>query len=251
MGKFIKFILTAFVVISLLFTLGCKKASSERVISVATDATWPPMEMIDSNGNIVGFDIDLINAAAEAGGFKVEIRSVAWENIFVGLESGEYDAIITSVTITEERKKQYDFSIPYIIAGQVLIVRDEEDDCNSLQDLVGRSVGTQIGTTGVYEIEKIDGVKLKSYGELGFAIENLANGAIDCVVSDTPIAASYVFHNDKYKGKLKIVGAPFTEEYYGIVVKKGNIKVLNTINAGLKKILGTEIVSQLENKWLR
>ena len=251
MGKIMKFILTALVFIAMVFTFGCKKSSSETIISVATDATWPPMEMIDANKNIVGFDIDLMNAAAEAGGFKVEIRNAAWEGIFAGLESGEYDAVISSVTITEERKKQYDFSIPYINAGQVLIVRIEEENYNSLQDLGGKSAGAQIGTTGAYEIEKIEGITLKTYDELGFAIEDLANGRIDCVVSDTPIAANYVLQNDKYTGKLKIVGTPFTEEYYGVAVRKGNVKVLNMINAGLNKILGTEIVTQLEDKWLK
>ena len=81
-------------------------------IVVATDATWPPMEMVDENKEIVGFDIDLMKAAAEAGGFTVEFQNTAWDGIWAGLAAGEYDAIMSSVTITEERKKTMDFPFP-------------------------------------------------------------------------------------------------------------------------------------------
>ena len=88
----------------------------------------------------------------------------------------------------------------------------------------GKSVGAQIGTTGAMEIENTEGVILKTYDELGLAIEDLSNGRIDGVVADTPIAADFALQNEKYKDVLKIVGEPFTDEYYGVAVKKGNTK---------------------------
>jgi polar amino acid transport system substrate-binding protein len=134
-------------------------------LTVATDATWPPMEFINEDQEIVGFDIDLMNAIAEAAGFEVEFQNTAWDGIFAGLANRDYDAVISSVTITEERQRTMDFSIPYINAGQVLIVRqDAPAGWQSLEDLQGESVGAQIGTTGAIEVGNADGVELRTYG---------------------------------------------------------------------------------------
>ena len=226
-------------------------AAEEGVIKVATDATWPPMEYVNEAKQIVGFDIDLLTAAAEAGGFKVEFENTAWDGIFAGLANNSYDAVISSVTITEERKGTMDFSIPYINAGQVLIVRSDLSGVTDLAGLKGKSVGAQIGTTGAMEVTKVDGVTLRTYDELGLAIEDLVNARIEGVVADTPIAADFVLQNESYKGKLKIVGEPFTEEFYGVAVKKGNSEVLDKINAGLKKVLESKTIEELKDKWLR
>jgi polar amino acid transport system substrate-binding protein len=209
------------------------------------------MEFLNEDKEIVGFDIDLMNLAAKKGGFEVEFRNTAWDGIFAGLATNQYDAVMSSVTITEERKETMDFSISYINAGQVLIVRQDTENVTVLADLKGSEVGAQIGTTGYFEIEKVAGVTPKSYDELGLAIEDLAGGRIDGVVADTPIAADYALQNDNYKDKLKIVGEPFTDELYGVAVKKGNTEVLEKINKGLEKVLDTKDYEKLEDKWLR
>ena len=251
-----KILLISFVLLAAasLLLVGCKKKeepAEEMHIVIATDATWPPMEMVDENKEIVGFDIDLMKAAAKAGGFTVEFKNTAWDGIFAGLAAGEYDAVMSSVTITEERKETMDFSVPYINAGQVLIVPQETTGVTTLADLKGKAVGAQIGTTGSFEVEKVSGVELKTYDEIGLAFEDLVNGRIAGVVADTPVAADFALMNPNYKGKLKIVGKPFTEEYYGVAVKKGNTKVLDTINKGLKAVLDTDTYKQIEDKWLR
>ncbi len=226
-------------------------AAGTKKIVIATDATWPPMEMVDESKAIVGFDIDLMNAAAKAGGFEVEFRNTAWDGIFAGLEGGKYDAVMSSVTITDERKGTMDFSVPYINAGQILIVKSEVTGVEKLADLVGKTVGAQIGTTGAFEIDKVADVKKKEYDEIGLAFADLANGRLDAVVCDTPVAAQYALQNAEYKGKLKIVGQPFTDEFYGVAVKKGNKKVLDTINKGLQKVLDSGENKTIEAKWLR
>jgi polar amino acid transport system substrate-binding protein len=228
---------------------GCKNSS--KAIRVATDATWPPMEFLDDNKQIVGFDVDMMKAIAREAGFEVEIVNTAWDGIFAGLGNGTYDAVISSVTITDERKIAMDFSAPYINAGQVLVIPAGIDNVTTLADLKGKKAGAQIGTTGALEIEKAEGVELKSYDELGLAIEDLVNGNIQAVVADNPIAADYVLNNPNYKEKLKIVGKPFTEELYGIAVKKGNTKVLEKINQGLTKVIDSGERDQLIDKWLR
>ncbi|MCG8477750.1 MAG: basic amino acid ABC transporter substrate-binding protein [Spirochaetales bacterium] len=221
-------------------------------ITVATDATWPPMQFVNTEQEIVGFDIDLMNAVAEAAGFQVVFQNTAWDGIFAGLANGDYDAVISSVTITEERERTMDFSTPYINAGQVLIVRqDAPSDWTTLDDLAGESVGAQIGTTGAFEIEAAAGVELRTYDELGLAIEDLAQGRIAGVVADTPIAADFVLQNDTYRDVLQIVGEPFTEEFYGVAVQEGNSAVLELVNAGLEVVLNDGTVEELENTWLR
>jgi len=251
--KKISVVLMVLLVFSVLFSCAKKdeEAEAARKIVVASDCTWPPMEYVNEDKEIVGFDIDLMNAIAEKGGFEVEIRNTAWDGIFAGLANEEYDAVISSVTITEERQETMDFSMPYINAGQVLIVSASSKGVESLADLGGSSVGAQIGTTGAFEIEKAEGVTLRTYDELGLAIEDLANGRIEGVVADTPIAADFVLQNDTYTGKLKIVGEPFTDEYYGVAVKKGNDAVLELINSGLQAVLDAGIDEELKDKWLR
>lgn len=226
-------------------------ASAADTITVATDATWPPMEMVDANKDIVGFDIDFLNAVAKEAGFKVIFKNTAWDGIFAGIAAGKYDAIISSVTITEERQKTMDFSMPYINAGQILIVPKSVKNVETLADMKGQKVGAQIGTTGSFEIKKTEGVTLKSYDEIGLAFEDMAVGRIGGVVCDTPVAANYALQREEYKAKFKIVGKPFTDEYYGVVVQKGNQKLLDLLNKGITAVQAKGIDKQLEKKWLR
>jgi polar amino acid transport system substrate-binding protein len=144
-----------------------------------------------------------------------------------------------------------DFSVPYINAGQILVVRKELTGVDKLDQLKGKNVGAQIGTTGAFAIEKVAGVTLKTYDEIGLAFEDLANGRIQAVVCDTPVAAQFALQNDTYKGKLKIVGKPFTDEYYGVAVKKGNAKPLELINKGLGKVLKTATYDKIYAAWLK
>lgn len=221
------------------------------VVTVATDATWPPMEFVDENKHIVGFAIDYFNAAAQEAGFKIVFRNTAWDGIFAGVAAGKYDAIISSVTILEERKKAMDFSEPYLNAGQILVVPRETTGVTTLEDLKGKKVGAQIGTTGAFQVQKAKGPTLKSYDEIGLAFEDMAAGRLDAVVCDTPIAANYALQRQEYKEDFKIVGAPFTEEYYGVAIKKGNTEVIDLFNKGIRAVKAKGIDKQLELKWLR
>jgi polar amino acid transport system substrate-binding protein len=226
-------------------------ADKAKTITVATDATWPPMEMVDANKKIVGFDIDFLKAVAKEAGFKVVFKNTAWDGIFAGIEAGKYDAIISSVTITDERKKTMDFSDPYINAGQVLVVPKTDKATKVVADLKGKKAGAQIGTTGAMEIKKASGVELKSYDEIGLAFEDMASGRIAAVVCDTPVAANYALQRKEYKDKFKIVGQAFTEEHYGIVVKKGNKELQALLNRGIKAVKDKGLDKPIMKKWLR
>jgi len=231
-----------------LFAVGCKPASTKVV--VATDATWPPMEYVDENKQIVGYDIDLMNAIAEEAGFEVEYRNVAWDGIFAGLAAGDYDAVISSMTITDERRQEYDFSDPYINAGQIVVV-PADSSITGPEGLAGYTVGAQLSTTGAFSVQKMEGVTLKEYDEIGLAFEDLVAGRVDAVVCDTPVAADFALQREEYQAKLKIVGESFTDEYYGIMVQKGDQELLDLINKGLKAVQDKGLDKQFEDKWLR
>ena len=193
---------------------------------------------------------EFLEAVAKEGGFAVEFKNSAWDGIFAGVESGQYDAIISSVTITEERQKKYDFSLPYLDAGQILVVPKGEK-AGKLAELVGKKVGAQIGTTGAFEVKKNKGVELKTYDEVGLAFEDMVAGRIGGVVCDEPTAIIYALKKKEYADKFKIVGKAFTKEAYGIVVKKGDKELLALINKGIKAVKAKKQDGAMKAQWLK
>lgn len=220
-------------------------------IVVATDATWPPMEFIDGDGNLVGFDIDLLREIARAAGFEVEIRNTPWDGIFAGLDAGAYQAVASAVSITDDRRESMDFSEGYLNAGQVLVVRKDTVDVTSLADLAGASVGAQIGTSGAVEISKVDGVELQNYDDIDLMFEDLAYGTIEAVVADGTIAANYVLHKESFADLLMIVSDALTEEWLGIAFKKGDTRTSELFAEGLAKVKEDGTLEMLIETWLR
>lgn len=225
--------------------------SSQDTIVVAMDAAFPPMEFVDENKEIVGFDVDMMNAIAEEMGFKVEYKNTAWDGIFAGLESGDYDAILSAVTINDERRAVYDFSDPYVNAGQAIVVRAGETAINGVEDLTGLVVGAQIGTTGAFAVEDMAGVTLKEYDNIDLGLLDLVNNNVAAVVVDTPVAADFAMTSEQFKGQLKIVGEPITDEYYGVCVRKGEMgDFLADFNEGLKRIKENGKYDEIYAKWI-
>jgi len=218
---------------------------------VATDAAFPPMEFIDENKDIVGFDIDLLNAIAEEMGFEVEWKNTAWDGIFAGLESGDSDAIMSAVTIREDRQEKYDFTEPYINSGQAIVVPMEDTGIFGESDLVGRTIGAQIGTTGAFEVQDIEGATLYEYDTIDLAFLDLVGGKLEAVLVDVPIAADYALASEQFAGKLKIVGEPITDEFYGALVNKGqNPEFIQMFNDGLAIVRENGKYDEIYTKWI-
>ncbi|AAS95716.1 basic amino acid ABC transporter substrate-binding protein [Nitratidesulfovibrio vulgaris] len=231
--------------------LSTNVAFAERTVVFAHDATWPPMEFVDANKQIVGLAVDYVDAIAKEAGFKVVHKNVAWDGIFAGLAAGKYDAIASSVTITEERKKAMDFTMPYFDVKQALVV-PKTTEAKTLEDMKGKTLGAQISTTGHFAIKRTAGVTAKSYDEIGLAMEDLFNGRIDGVVCDDPVAANYALQQEEYAKKLKIAFIVDTpeSEYYGIAVKQGNKELVDLINKGIEAVKAKGIDAQLRAKWI-
>jgi polar amino acid transport system substrate-binding protein len=231
-------------------TLFAGGAAEEDTVMIATDATWPPMEYIDENGELVGFDVELIQAIAEETDLTIELKNTSWDGIFAGLANGAYDAIISSVTITEDRKNAMLFTEPYVNAGQVLIVKKSASGISGIEDMFGKKVGAQNGTTGDFAIEEYPEIDRMAYDEIGLAVEDLMNGNIDGVVCDSITASDYVLNNDNYAGSLTIAGEPFTEEYLGIAVSKNRPDLVEKFNEGLAAVEASGTMDELVAKWL-
>ena len=237
------------VTIGLVFTsmLLASCSSAPTKIRVATDATWPPFEYVsEQTKEIEGFDIDVMNAIAEKENLDIEFINVGFDPLLAGMAQGTYNAAISSITITEERKKDMLFSDPYFAAGQIVTVRKDNTSITGKDTLTGK-VGAQLGTTGAMEVEKIKTATLKTYDDIGLAFQDLMNGQINAVVCDNPVALGYVGNNPD---KLKTAGGIFTDENYGIAVAKGKTELLAKINAGIKAIKSEGLLEQFSKKWL-
>ena len=227
---------------------GPATATPVATVRVAADATFPPFETVDEQTKeMVGFDIDLMKAIAEKVGLQVEFINVGFDPMLAGIAQCQYDVAISAITITDERQQQMAFSDPYFAAGQLVVVRQSETGIAGRDQLDGKVVGSQIGTTGAMEIEKIAGASLKTYDTFDLAFQDLINGQIDAVIADNVLALGYV---GKQANTLKTVGEVFTSENYGIAVCKTNTDLLAKINQGLATVKSDGTLDNLIQKWM-
>jgi polar amino acid transport system substrate-binding protein len=246
MKRLLLFALLGLLVVGLVVG-GCAKKAVK--VRVATDGTWPPFESVNEQSKAIeGFDIDLFNAIAQKAGIELEFINVAFDPLLAGIAQCQYDAAISAMTITEERKKSFSFSDPYFAAGQVVTVKKDNAEITSKDQLTGKTVGAQIGTTGAIEVGKITGATLKTYDDIALAFQDLMNGQIAAVIADNPLALGYVGKNPD---KIKTVGPVFTEEYYGIAVCNKNAELLKKINEGLAAVKKEGTIEKLMEKWLK
>ena len=209
---------------------------------VGTCTPYEPMEYIDENGDIVGFDIDVAREIAKALGVKLEIEDMAFDDLLDAVEDGSVDIAIAAITITLERSEQVLFSNAYLNAGQVIIVNETNKDINSEEDLENKIVGVQDGTTSEKEALKYTNSSLvKSYNNYTGALEAILAGEIDAIVIDYPAGVGLI----KDTLGLEIVGDPFTNELYGIAMKKGK----SALKTEIDKVIASISIEELGNKW--
>jgi len=243
-----KSIILIVIVLSIALSACNAAADTNKTIRIASDATWPPFEYIDeTTKEVVGFDIDLINAVAEKEGLNIEIVPTEWDALLAGVSQCQYDAAISAITITEDRKKEMLFSDPYVPAGQIVVIRKETTDIKGVADLVGKTIAAQLGTTGEIEAQKIEGVTYKPYDTYDLAFLDLSNGQVDAVIADYPTALAFIGQNPE---KITLTGEVFTNEYYGIAACKTKTDLIEKINLALKELTDAKVIFDLEQKYL-
>ncbi|HKM05960.1 MAG TPA: basic amino acid ABC transporter substrate-binding protein [Sphaerochaeta sp.] len=241
-----------------LFSAGTKEQGTTPTYIFAANCAWPPLEFVDEKGNIVGFEIDLVNEIAKVQGVKITIQNVAWDGIFAGLSNGAYDAVASGVSVTDERKKTMGFSTPIMTITQSILAPKATTGLTSTATLANKKVGVQLGTTGHIFLEAYilanPSMKtvIKAYDEIGFAIEDMINGNLDAVVTDSVVASEYVLSNPNYASKLHVSGSASDlgePEPIAIAMLKNNTALINLVNDGLAKIVASGVMADLQKKW--
>jgi polar amino acid transport system substrate-binding protein len=212
-------------------------AAAARVYVVGTDAAYAPFESQNDKGEIVGFDIDVVKAAAQKAGIEVKFLNTPWEGIFNSVAQGDRDLLVSAITITPERQQTLDFSTPYFDAQQLIAVKSDSKIAK-FDDLKKLKVGVQNGTTGDEVITKLQGKdspNVKRFESTPLALKEMESGGVDAVVADNGVVVHYVNNNPDSKFKT-LADSSFASEQYGIAVKKGNAELLEKINKGLAGI---------------
>lgn len=219
-----------------------------KTLRVATDPTFAPFEFQGPNGEIQGFDIDVINSIGKASGFQVQLENMRFDGMIGALQAGTVDAAVAGMTITPERAQVVDFSDPYFKAGLAIAVPENNTDIQSLNDLRGKRIAVQIGTTSAEQAKTVPDAKITTFDTPDLALRELANGNADAVINDRPVTV-YALNTGNLKG-LKVVGEQLTEEYYGIPTPKGS-ENLALINQGLDTIIQDGTYAEIYKKWFK
>ncbi len=215
-------------------------------IIVGTEATYPPMEYIDQNGNFVGVDIDIAKEVASDLGVNVEFKNIVWDKIFNSLLQKKTDILISSITILPSRAKIMAFSNPYFNAGQVIVIRKNEANLiKGTADLAGKRLGVQKDTTSDTAAQKYTN-KVVRYGTYDVAEKDLLVGKLDAIIIDYTAGVGLLRKDEN----LEIVGEPFTEEFYGIAVRKEDKSLLSKINQTIARLKREGKLKAIEKKWL-
>ncbi|MDO4936531.1 MAG: basic amino acid ABC transporter substrate-binding protein [Sutterellaceae bacterium] len=218
--------------------------------TVGTGATYRPFEFQTPSKEIVGFDIDLMKAIAQAQGFDVEFVNTLWGVIFESVRNGDRDIIMSGITITPARQEAVDFSYPYFAAHQ-LILTQKNLKVNSIADLKGKNVAVVANSAGDIACSEAFGKasrNIKRFDNTPLALEELSAGGVDAAVGDVGVFAYYALQNpDKAFNQAR--DPSFKDQYFGIAVRKGNKEVLDKVNAGLKKVIADGTYAKIYAKW--
>ncbi len=241
-------------VVLCLWSMGCgensAKLENSRLV-VAVDATFIPMSFLNDQGDLDGFEVDLIKAVIRNAGFEYELVNVEWGGLFGGLVTRKFDLVISSITILEERKNRMAFSVPYLQSGVAVLVRDDVENVDDFEKLaeMQATIGAQINTTSYYFLQKYAGIKIKTYEKFGHAFIDLANKGSDGVVGDS-VQVNYYFNKNKELSQgVHFLDSRMTSEFYGIVLRKEDVKLKQKIDASLTTLIKDGTVQTLHDKW--
>ncbi len=222
-----------------------------RALKVGSDTTYPPFESVDANKNIVGFDVDLTNEICKRVNCKPTFITADFDALITAVNNKTYDMSVSGWTITEERAKAVDFSIPYLPNTEVLLVRNDETRFKEPEDLKSGNyvIAVQLGTTNAITAKKLvtdPNKQVKEFQDFPAAVQALINKQADAVVIDTFAAAQLV---DDNKGKVKLSGKQFGDEYFGAVFRQGDSELVNAFNAGLRAVVKDGTYTKLCQQW--
>ena len=219
---------------------------TEGILTMGTNAAFPPYEFYDGE-DIVGIDAEIAGLLAEKLGLTLEIVDMDFSTIVTSVQTGGVDIGLAGMTVTEERLENVNFTDSYATGVQVIIVK-EDSDLASVDDLKGKLIGTQEGTTGhQYCAQDYGEENVLAYTNGATAVQNLVQGAVDCVVIDEQPALSFVEANEG----LKILDTEYVIEDYAAAVSKENTALLDALNAALKELQEDGSIQKILDKYIK
>ena len=221
-------------------------AEGKPELIMATNAFFPPYEFYDGD-DIVGIDAEIAGLLAEKLGLTLEIVDMDFATIVTSVQTGGVDIGLAGMTVTEERLENVNFTDSYATGVQVIIVK-EDSDIASVDDLKGKLIGTQEGTTGhQYCAQDYGEENVLAYTNGATAVQNLVQGAVDCVVIDKQPALSFVEANEG----LKILETEYVIEDYAAAVSKENTALLDALNTALQELKADGSIDEILNKYIK
>lgn len=230
---------------------GSGSEGEKKKLKVVTDAAYAPFEYQDK-GEVVGFDIDFIKAVAKEAGYEIEIAHTGWDPLFVELEKKTADIGISAITINDERKQTYDFSVPYFLSTNKIMV-PEGSDIKSAEDLKDKTVAVQNATTGQEAAEALLGKnssQIKKFENNNLAILELKAGGADAVVADNTVIEEYAKNNPNDKFVIIEDKDAFAQEFYGLMFPKDS-KLKADFDKAINEVLDNGTYAEIYNKWFK
>lgn len=227
-----------------LFGFG-KKKKKEMVYRIGLSADFAPFEYREGD-KIVGFDPELAELISKESGLKFEIVDIAFSGLLSALQTKKIDIILSGMSVTEERKKAVNFSKAYFNVSQVILVKEKTTSINGKEDLVGKKIGVQLGTTSDTIAQEIEGISLKQYDAASGAVLELKSDKLDAIILDYQLAHNFAKNN---KG-LVILEKELAVEEYAMALRKDDTELKSKIDAALDKIIDSEDYDKLMEKYI-
>ncbi len=219
---------------------------TEGKLTMSTNAAFPPYEMTTDSGDLEGIDIEVAGAIAKKLGLELQVDDMDFDAALLAAQQGKSDIVMAGVSVTEERQKVMEFSDSYATGVQVIIVK-EDSEIASVEDLEGKMIGTQRGTTGnIYCTDDYGEDHITTYDNGLTAVQALMNGQVDCVVIDQEPAKAFVAANQG----LKILETEYVSEDYAIGMAKGNTALQSAVNKALAELQEDGTVQSIVDKYI-
>ena len=213
---------------------------------MSTNAAFPPYEMTTDSGEFEGIDIETAQAIADKLGLELQIDDMDFDAALLAVQQGKSDMVMAGVTVTDERQNVMDFTDSYATGIQSIIVK-EDSDIASVDDLAGKKIGTQRGTTGyLYCSDDFGDENVVAYDNGLTAVQMLNNGQVDCVVIDNAPAKEFIAANPG----LKLLDTAYVEESYAIGIGKGNTELKDAINTALEELKADGTLQAIVDKYI-
>lgn len=219
-------------------------AEGVKTLIMATNAEFPPYEYYEGK-KPVGIDVDIANAIAEDLGMELKVQDMAFDSVITAVQTGKADIGLAGITVREDRLENVNFTDTYAIATQVIIV-SEGSEITTPNDLAGRTIGVQLGTTGDFLADDVNDATVERYNKGADAIEALKTGKIEAVMIDNEPAKVFVKENEG----LKILDETYAQEEYAIAVAKENEDLLKNINDSIKKLKESGKLQEIIDKYI-